>query len=75
MCIHMYDVSENTRLILTNRSVWGFLTSVATPPFSYSERPEVSPILKEYGPDVAETRTTFILQHINTRNSMPCVCT
>ena len=71
-CIHICMMY--TRQILTNRSFWGFLTSVATPPFSYSERPEVSQILKAYGPDVTETRTTFIRQHINTSNSMHSLC-
>lgn len=37
-------------LILTNWSMQGCLTSVTTPPRSYSEKAEVSPMLKEYWP-------------------------
>lgn len=41
--------------ILTNFTTKGCLTSVTTPPRSYSEKAEVSPIVKEYGPVIVVT--------------------
>lgn len=52
-------------LILTKFSVQGCLTSVTTPPFSYLEKADVSPILKENWPGDSGDSETKMNSHNN----------